>query len=708
MTKKPPKYSTIAFAGDFCLSGDEIKKCLNNNRTDPWAPIRSVFGDDTAIIANLECPFTNENEGIPYKWANLKASPDLHWTLDGLAMAVLGNNHMADFGIQGTKETQRLLTSKSIEYLGFGASLRDSLKPAFLNVNGQKLGVVSLCCPTTNSENIATHRAAGVAPLGMNTLKQAIERTKSECDALAVYLHWGCEFVHDPAPDQLRLARYAIDCGADAVVGCHSHTIQSFENYRGRWIFYGLGNYLFKAGFAQALRSNGEIEQIPLELKPSNRESLVVSFNIVPESGSGRLRLEKVQPMLFDDTWVPRPSDVASLTFDLEAANSRLHAYTTRHEQALLDRREPVFLSKLLNGIFSYWYSAETINPPTRHILRGLTNRIINRLLSIPRVKMSNCANNVKNELRSYNLALRIRCKWIKDRRYLPLTPAHLGLYNIIHRLCWYELKDFPNLIDCRDFNDRIQWLKLFDQSSEIVRCSDKILVRDYVRERVGDRYLVKLYQVHDHFSQINFDVLPNSFVIKANHDSGTVILVREKAMLNRVEAENMIENALQKPFGWANGEWAYSYIKPRVLVEEFIEPENHTPPPDYKFYCVEGSVKFVHFISDRGHGTKEQTLDRQGNDLETELYPSFRLSKEFIKPQNWTEMIRVAEQLGNGFKCVRVDLFCSGGNIYAGEMTFWPMMGCYKGEGQKKLGKLLDFDRTTFKPLFRFGFEKM
>ncbi len=303
------------------------------------------------------------------------------------------------------------------------------------------------------------------------------------------------------------------------------------------------------------------------------------------------------------------------------------------------------------------------------------------------------------SKIASLRLTMRIQRKWMKDRRHLPLTSSHYQLYEIIHRHYWLMLKDFPNLINCRDFNDRMQWLKLFDQSREIIRCSDKILVRDYVRERVGERYLLKLYQTCDHFSEIDLDALPNSFVVKANHDSGTVILVRDKFELDHQNTEARIEAALSRPFGWENGEWAYAYVQPRVLVEEFITPEDLKPPPDYKFYCVEGRVKFCHFIYDRGLDTKEQTVDIEGNDLATALYPSFKLGHDFKRPKSWGEMIEVAAALGRGFKCVRVDLFCTDDRIYAGEMTFWPMAGCYKGDGQKKLGRFLDFDRKSFKP---------
>ena len=338
------------------------------------------------------------------------------------------------------------------------------------------------------------------------------------------------------------------------------------------------------------------------------------------------------------------------------------------------------------------------------------TFAIKNSLTKIPVIAKNKY--KIKNTL----LSPIIKAKWVHDKRQLPLTPAHYELYDIIHRRYWNKLHDFPNLINCRDFNDKIQWLKLFDQSPEIVSCVDKILVRDHVRERVGEEYLVKLFQVHDHFSEIDFDALPKSFVIKTNHDSGSVILVRDKSKFNYQSAKVRIEAALKRLYGWNYGEWAYSYVNPKVFVEEFINPESPTPPPDYKFYCIDGVVRFVHYIYDRGFDTKEQTLDPEGNDLATKLNPvyfenhissSFKHDKGFKKPACWKQMISVAERLGSSFKFVRVDLFCSGDHIYVGEMTFSPMAGYYKGEGQKKLGKFLDFDRTTFMPLLLSKLEK-
>jgi hypothetical protein len=274
----------------------------------------------------------------------------------------------------------------------------------------------------------------------------------------------------------------------------------------------------------------------------------------------------------------------------------------------------------------------------------------------------------LRDRRRVFAFNARLHAKWLYDRFRLPLLPEHYPLYRIIQQNYHKQLGCFPNLVNCRDYNDKIQWLKLFDQDEAEVRCSDKLLVREHVRERVGERYLVPIYQVADRYAGIDFSKLPNSFVIKTNHDSGTVMLVRDKGKLDHNQATLRIDASLQRIYGWQNGEWGYAGIKPKVFVEQFIDPENLSAPPDYKFHCVNGRVQLLQFIYDRGMAPKEQ-------------------------------MIAVAEAIAKGFKYVRVDLYYSSGRIYAGEMTFWPMAGCYHGDGQKRIGAYLDFDRRTVKP---------
>jgi len=324
-----------------------------------------------------------------------------------------------------------------------------------------------------------------------------------------------------------------------------------------------------------------------------------------------------------------------------------------------------------------------------------ISNRIRNtssfQLLQGLKAKLIKEKNNII-------INFKIFFKWYVDSKYLPLTKNHWKLYKIIHFKMYNLLNKFPDLIDCKDFNDKIQWLKLFDQDELLIQCSDKIMVREYIKEKIGIEYLVKLYQVHDFFSEIDFISLPNSFVIKTNHDSGTVILVKDKSKLDIVFAKSKIEASLKKTFGWENGEWAYAFIQPKILIEEYIDPLNEAPPADYKFQCVDGKVKFCRYTFDRGIDTKEIVLDEYGNDLGFIIDEQFKKGSLFVRNSSWNSMINLANKISEDFKCVRVDMYCSGNSIYIGELTFFPYFGMYSGEGQKKVGSLLDFSRDTFK----------
>jgi len=292
-----------------------------------------------------------------------------------------------------------------------------------------------------------------------------------------------------------------------------------------------------------------------------------------------------------------------------------------------------------------------------------------------------------------------IETLWRQDCAALPLTKLHKPLYFTIQRLCQLHLGRFANLQHCQDFNDRIQWLKLFDQTVDHVRCSDKVGIRSYVQERVGSKYLTSLYQVTSCVEKIEWELLPNSFVIKTNHDSGTVILVRDKDALDKRAAKKRLETSLQNVYGVESGEWAYALIKPQILVEELIHSNNDGLPADYKFHCVDGEIKWLQFIYDRGQNTKEVIVSRTGQPLDCQFDHKMVSTRDFRKPPDWENLCAVAEALAKGWKYVRIDLYLSGSRIYVGEMTFFPLEGCYRGAGQALLGQLLTFDRETFSP---------
>lgn len=324
------------------------------------------------------------------------------------------------------------------------------------------------------------------------------------------------------------------------------------------------------------------------------------------------------------------------------------------------------------------------------------------RRMSIGRIRagISWRLSGAKEVIARWLFSIRVQTKWRYDRFSLPLCRQHYHLYRTLHEYYYKEMGCFPDLVKCRDYNEKIQWLKLFDQDERTVLCSDKLGVREHVKERAGEKYMVRLYQACNKYEEIDFDKLPDSFVIKANHDSGTVVLVREKSQLDHVKTQRRIDAALRRVYGREKGEWAYALIQPKVLVEEFIDPASEKPPADYKFHCVDGAVRVLQYIYDRGFDTKEQMIKPDGNPAGYIFDHRFAPGDTFRKPDCWDEMISVAEALAKGFKYVRVDMYLSAeGKIYAGEMTFWPMAGCYHGEGQKRIGSLLDFDRSTVKP---------
>ena len=307
----------------------------------------------------------------------------------------------------------------------------------------------------------------------------------------------------------------------------------------------------------------------------------------------------------------------------------------------------------------------------------------------------------VKAAIRRIVPWLPIRLKWWWDRRRLPLVAAQFELYSNIHESFWWALFRFPNLVSPQSRNDMIQWLKLFDYRTDSVVCCDKIAMRQIVRERVGERYLVDVYQVHDHFDQIDFAALPRACVIKTNHNSGPVFLVRDTAALDRAMVRDSIEAMLGRVYGWDKGEWAYAFITPQVLVEEHLAPESEAPPADYKFHCDGGRVQWCAYFTDRHLDAKVEHVARDGRPIAGGAAgQTYGDARTFIKPAVWDEMVAVAERLAEGFQLLRVDLYCVGDRICVGELTLWPGSGFARGEAFNAPGNFGAIDFTDYRPV--------
>ena len=246
----------------------------------------------------------------------------------------------------------------------------------------------------------------------------------------------------------------------------------------------------------------------------------------------------------------------------------------------------------------------------------------------------------------------------------------------------WYENVTHKklNLDNPQTFNEKIQWMKLYDSTPIKTRLADKYLVRDWVKEKIGEEYLVPLLGVYDRFEDIDFDKLPNKFVIKCNHGSGFNIIVKDKTQLDMVEVKSKLAKWMVENFAFHAGcELHYKNIQPKIIIEEYME-NNSGDLYDYKFWCFDGKVEYIQFLSERNlGGLKMAFYDREWN-KQNFVYSHPLDSKDMPRPENLDKMISLAEKLSKGFNHVRVDFYkLDDGRIVFGEMTFTSASGICK-----------------------------
>jgi hypothetical protein len=226
------------------------------------------------------------------------------------------------------------------------------------------------------------------------------------------------------------------------------------------------------------------------------------------------------------------------------------------------------------------------------------------------------------------------------------------------------------NLRNPKTYNEKIQWMKLYHHDPLTRDLSDKYKVREFVKKRIGEPYLVELLGVYQNFDEIDFDGLPDQFVLKCNNDSGSIAICRDKKTFDIDAARAKLEKGLNTNFYYAGREWQYKYIKPLLICEKYIE---NKPGDllDYKFFCFDGVPKLVHLNFGRATDLKKNIYDLDWNLLDVKMKYDNDPSVFLDKPENLDEMLDVAARLSAGFPHVRVDLYCVEGKIYFGEMTF-------------------------------------
>lgn len=223
-----------------------------------------------------------------------------------------------------------------------------------------------------------------------------------------------------------------------------------------------------------------------------------------------------------------------------------------------------------------------------------------------------------------------------------------------------------------QEFTMKLEWIKHFDRNPLMVTCADKVKAKDYVSKIIGNEYIIKTLGVFDRAAEIDFDILPNSFVLKTNNASGTNIIVKDKAKLNISEVRNKLDAWVSnRNFGSRYGEWHYRLIEPKILCEEYLETPNGDLP-DFKFFCLNGINRYVQY--DIGRYTKNKAraiFDRDWKRINMTLFTR-NYNGDVQKPKNFEKMRELAEALSKEFKQVRVDFYNVDGRIYFGEMTFF------------------------------------
>lgn len=225
-------------------------------------------------------------------------------------------------------------------------------------------------------------------------------------------------------------------------------------------------------------------------------------------------------------------------------------------------------------------------------------------------------------------------------------------------------------------FNEKLQWLKLYDRRPEYTTMVDKYEAKKWVAERIGKEYIIPTLGVWNHFDEIDFDKLPNQFVLKCTHDSGGLVICRDKSRLDKKAARKKLETCLKHNFFWGQREWPYKNVKPRIIAEKYMEDTETKELRDYKFYAFRGIVRAMFIASNRQNGeTKADYFDMNFKPLPFNWgYPNSK--KLPSKPLSFDKMVKIAEQVTKNIPEARVDFYEVNGKAYFGEITFFDGSG--------------------------------
>ena len=233
------------------------------------------------------------------------------------------------------------------------------------------------------------------------------------------------------------------------------------------------------------------------------------------------------------------------------------------------------------------------------------------------------------------------------------------------------------DLEDPQTFNEKLQWLKLYNRRPEYTQMVDKYEVRKYIAKIIGEEYLIPLLGVYNSYDEIDLISLPNEFVLKPNHTSGNVYICKDKSQIDYLALEKEINQWLGREYYWVHREWPYKNIKPRIICEKYMVDESGTELKDYKFMCFNGEPKIIQVMSERrdGHYLINH-FDLEWNEIDIPRKTIKTNPNVPTKPKNLGRMIEISKILSKNIPFVRIDLYETEAGIYFGEITFFPASG--------------------------------
>lgn len=254
------------------------------------------------------------------------------------------------------------------------------------------------------------------------------------------------------------------------------------------------------------------------------------------------------------------------------------------------------------------------------------------------------------------------------------LIPDKIYLRCLFRLRVGYKL----NLKNPTSFNEKLQWLKIYNRHDLQTKMVDKVEAKKYVAELIGEEYIIPTLAVYDTPDQIDFESLPNQFVLKCTHDSGGIIVCKDKSELNQGEVRAKFSRWLKTNYFYQNREWPYKNVKPRIIAEQYMEDESGYELKDYKWFCFNGEPKALFIAADRGMENEETKFDFYDMDFNhlpfTNGHPN--ASKLPRKPKGFDKMKELAAKLSVGEPHVRVDFYDINGCVYFGELTFYHWSG--------------------------------